>query len=194
MSQQINLLKQYRAGPSAAVVALLIVIVTALALGAAWGVKHRMLEAVRAAEKVSAAELKRVSDQLEGRLQSRSEQMAAELAALKPRAQAAEQILLLATGLGKTDGYFSFFSILARVREDGVWLTEAAVSKAGKSLKLGGQSLDKDALSRYVQRMNTAFADSGIQFTAFEMTAEPFGAVGTGAQGGSLSLSKFTIY
>jgi len=195
MSQQLNLLPQDKGGQSPAIVASLIIGAVVLTLLATWGVKHRMLEVARTDEAASAAQLKEVTAKLSERFRSRSAQLSAEIDALKPRAAAAEQVLILAAALGKSDGYSPYFSVLATVREDGVWLTGAVVSQVGKSLQLSGHSLDKDGVIRYTQRLNTAFADSGIQLTALDMTSQPFGAVGANDKSNPnpLTAIKFTL-
>lgn len=199
MSQQLNLLPQTKTRHSPATVALLILGVVVLALFAAWGVKRTMLAGARADEASSAAQLKEVSAQFEQRFRSRAAQINAEIEALKPRAAEAQQVILLAAGVGKPEGYSPYFSSLAAVREDGLWLSDVTVGQGGKSLQLSGQSLDKDAVLRYTRRLNIAFADLGVKLTTLDMTSQPFGAVGTmgmaGASGNSaqLTLIKFSL-
>ncbi len=199
MSQQLNLLPQTKTRHSPATVALLILGVVVLALLAAWGVKRSMLAGARADEAASAAQLKDVSAQFEQRFRSRAAQINAEIEALKPRAAEAQQVILLAAGVGKPEGYSPYFSSLAAVREEGLWLSDVTVGQGGKSLQLSGQSLDKDAVLRYTRRLNAAFADAGIKLTTLDMTSQPFGAAGTmgmtGASGNSapLTLIKFSL-
>jgi len=109
-------------------------------------------------------------------------------------------------GSAKPEGYSPYFSTLATVREEGVWLTGVTVKEAGKSLQLSGQALDKDALLRYTRRVDAAFANEGIRLSALEMTmqtlapAAPFAGVGVagagvaGAQGVPLHVIKFTLH
>lgn len=182
MSQQLNLLPQAKSRHSPAAVALMILGVVLLALLATWGVKRGMVAAARAAEVASAARLKEVNAQFEQRFRSRAAQINAEIDALKPRAAEAEQVILLAAGVGKPEGYSPYFSSLAAVREDGLWLSDATVGQAGKSLQVGGQSLDQAAVLRYSQKLNTVFAGSGIKLTELEMTSQllvPAGTLGT---------------
>lgn len=197
MSQQINLLPQAKGNYSPAAVALLILGVVLLALFAAWGVKRAILATARTDEAASAAQLTEVNAKLEERFRAQSTQLNAEIDALRPHAEAAGQVLALAVAIGKPEGYSPYFSSLAAVREDGVWLTGVTVSQAGKSLQLSGQSLDKDAVLRYTQRVNAAFAKAGIQLTALEMTSQPLGTagtVGTAGAGDPLTVVKFTLH
>lgn len=191
MSQQLNLLPPVKSRHSSAAVALYILGLVVLALLATWGVKRSMLASARADEAASAAQLKEVNAQFEQRFRSRSAQINAEIEALRPRAAEAEQVILLAAGVGKPEGYGFFFSSLAKIREDRLWLSEITVSKSGKSLQLAGQSLDKDAVLRYTQRLNSAFADSGIKLTTLEMTSQSLGTAGD--KSANLPVIKFSL-
>ena len=167
----------------------------AFGLFSTWGVKRSILATTRVEEAASAAQLKEVTAQLEERFRARALQLNTEITALTPRAEEAKQVLALAAAVGKVEGYSPYFSSLAMVREEGVWLTEATVSKAGKSLQLVGHSLDKDAVIRYSERLNSAFADSGVQLTLLEMSseAERTGTVGANAKVVPLNSVKFTL-
>lgn len=193
MSQQINLLPKSKSRHSPAFVALLILGFVALAIFATWGVKRSMLAGARADEAASAVQLKELTAQLDQRIRVRAAELNAEIAALKPRAEAAEQVLTLSATVGKTDGYAVYFSALAAVREDGLWLTDVVVDKAGKSLQLGGLSLDKDAVLRYTQRLNAALAASGIKLTTLEMTPQPMSSASTASKGSSSTVIKFIL-
>ncbi|NJD36055.1 MAG: hypothetical protein FIA96_14695 [Betaproteobacteria bacterium] len=196
MSQQLNLLPKAKSRYSPATMALIILGVVLLALLVSWGVKRSMLAAARAAEVASAARLKEVNAQFEQRFRSRAAQINAEIEALKPRAAEAEQVILLAAGVGKPEGYSPYFSSLAAVREDGLWLSDVTVGQAGKSLQVTGQSLDKEAVLRYSQKLNTAFASSGIKLTELEMTSQllmPAGTTPAADKGGGLTVIRFAL-
>lgn len=182
MSQQINLLPKAKSRFSPAGMALLILGVITLVLFATWGVKRTQLASVRSDEAASAAQLKEVTAQFEQRFRARAAQINAEIAALAPRAAEAEQVMLLAAGIGKPEGYSPYFSSLAAVREDGLWLSDMAVSQGGKTLQLSGSSLDKETVLRYTQRLNSGLTESGIKLTTLEMNSQPFG---TGAAAGT---------
>lgn len=197
MSQQLNLLPKAESRYNPAAVALMILGVVVLALLATWGVKRSMLAAARADEVASAARLKEVSAQFEQRFRSRAAQINAEIEALKPRAAEADQVIALAAGVGKPEGYSPYFASLAALREDGLWLSEVTVGQAGKSLQVSGQSLDKEAVLRYTQKLNTALAPTGITLTALDMTSQTLMPVGTapaGDKGGGLTVIKFSLH
>ena len=185
MSQQINLLPTAKSRFSPAGMALLILGVLTLALFATWGVKRTQLASVRSDEAASAAQLKEVTAQFEQRFRARAQKLNAEIAALTPRAAEAEQVIRLAAGVGKPEGYSPYFSSLAAVREDGLWLSDMAVSQGGKSLQLSGLSLEKDTVLRYTQRLNSGLADSGITLTTLEMSSQPFGTGGVAGTAGT---------
>ena len=196
MSQQINLLPKATSRHSPAAVALLILGVVAFALFATWGVKRTMLAGARADEAASAAQLKEVTAQFEQRFRARAAQINAEIDALRPRAAEAEAVIRLAAGVGKPEGYSTYFSSLATVREDGLWLSDMTVGAGGSSLQLSGQSLEKDTVLHYTQRLNSALAASGIKLTTLEMTSQPFGTAGVGAagiKGAPPTLIKFSL-
>lgn len=193
MSQQLNLLSTENEGLSPAVIALLVLGFVVLALLVAYGVKQAMLSSARNAEIASAAQLKEVSAQLRQKIQVREDKLNAEIAALKPKATESEQVLKLAATLGRVEGYSPYFSTLATVRESGVWVTSATVSKAGKSFKISGQSLDKDAVIRYTQRLNAALATSDIQLSSLEMTTQPLGSVRVDEKRDPATAIKFTL-
>jgi hypothetical protein len=178
MSQQLNLLPQAKARYSPAAVALMILGCVMAGLFFTWGVKRSLLATAKDGEAASAAELKTVTAQLEQRFRARAAELNAQIDGLKLRATEAQQVINLAAGVGKPEGYSFYFSSLAATREDGVWLNDVAVGQAGKSMQLGGLSLDKDAVLRYSQRLNAVFADSGIKLTNLEMTSQPLGAPG----------------
>lgn len=202
MSQQLNLLPPPSSRYSPAIVALMILGLVAFALFAAWGVKRVALAGARAEEAASAAQLKEVSAQFEKRFRARAAQINAEIEALRPRAAEAQQVMVLAAGLGRPEGYSPYFASLAAVREDGLWLNGVAVGQAGKLLQLEGRSLDKGAVLRYTQRLNAALADSGATLAALRLDVESFGNKMTGAStatvGGSgkeapLTVLKFSL-
>lgn len=192
MSQQLNLLPKAKSRYSPAIVALMILGVVVLAILATWGIKRSMLAAARADEASSAARLKEVNAQFEQRFRSRAAQINAEIEALKPRAAEAEQVIVLAAGVGKPEGYSPYFSSLAAVREDGLWLSDVTVGQAGKSLQVGGQSLDQAAVLRYSQKLNTTFAAAGVKLTALEMTSQA-GASASGRDSAALAVIKFSL-
>lgn len=197
MSQQLNLLPKDTGGISPAKLALMVMGAVVVAVFITWGTKRGMLVSVRADEAASAAQLHQISTQLEERVRTRSTELKAETDALRTRAEAAKQLLNLAATTGRAEGYAPYFAVLTTVKEEGLWLTDVAVTNAGKSLLLQGNSLDNAAVVRYSTRLNKALADTGTELTTLELSPQPVGiAANTGSGdkgGGALSMIKFTL-
>jgi len=105
----------------------------------------------------------------------------AQIGALKAQAAESQQILtLLRDGGGSSEGYSGYFTTLARVTEDGVWLTGVKIGNAGKTVTIAGRSLRQESVLRYAQRLNEKFLDYGVQFGAMELTPEAVKADGSG--------------
>lgn len=98
----------------------------------------------------------------------------AQLDAYKPLASQSQEILnLLRRNTDKgSEGYADHLTLLARISEDGLWLTSVKISNAGKTINLAGNSLRKETVLKYAQRLNEQFAPHGVRFTALEMTPE----------------------
>lgn len=191
MSQQLNLLPKAKSRYSPATVSLAIVGLVFIALLATWGVKRTLLAGARASEAASAAQLVEVTAQFEQRYRSRVVQINAEIETLKPRAAEAEQLIRLAAGVGSPQGYLPHFMALAKVREDRLWLSEMTVGQGGKALQLSGQALEKEAVLRYMERLNAAFAESGIKLTMLELTSQTI--QGGPANSAPLNVIKFSL-
>jgi hypothetical protein len=120
----------------------------------------------------------------------------AETDGIRVRAEAAKQLLSLAAATGRPEGYSPYFSLLATVKEDGLWLTEIVVTMAGKSLQLYGYSVDKATVVRYSTRLNEVLAESGIELTTLELTPQSFGGAdktNTVDKASQLNTVKFTL-
>lgn len=185
MSQQINLLVQRRDGSRLVLLALAAVGVVVVLLLAVWLVEWQQTARAQAAEAASAQQLQAAKAVLQARMQqlgSRqdADALAAEIAALKPRAEASQEVLALIQkgDLGSQQGYAHYFYGLAAIAENGVWLTGATVSNAGKSVSVTGHALRNESVMRYAQRLNAQFAQYGVQLTALELTPETFGQPG----------------
>ena len=191
MSQQLNLLPKDTDGISPAKLALIFLAVVVVVLFVTWIIKRGMLVSARADEAASAAQLHQVTTQLQERVRSRSAELKAETDALRSRAEAAKQVLSLAATTGRPEGYSPYFSLLTTVKEEGLWLTDVVVTKAGKSLQLNGNALDKAAVIRYSTRLNKALEDTGIELTTLELM--PQSLTSTDAKGSELTTIKFTL-
>lgn len=191
-SQQINLQGQKKNEldfSRAAVAALGLVLVLLLGF---WGMRLWETAAARAAEAASARQLQEANARLQTLVQQSESDLGIKIAAIKPQAEAAQNILAQAGNLGSQQGYARYFSSLAAIAEDELWLTNVAVEKAGKSVRLGGRALHKESVIRYAQQLNAFFADSGVQFTALELTPESAGKQGT--PGPQLTAVAFKLY
>ena len=196
MSQQLNLLPKDTDAISPAKLALIVLGLVVAALLVTWVIKRGMLVSARADEAASAAQLHQISTQLQERVQIRSAELKAETDALRSRAEAAQQVLNLAAETGRPEGYSPYFSLLGTVKEEGLWLTEVAVSKAGKSLQIQGNSLDKAAVVRYSTRLNTVLAETGIELTTLELTPVAIGSAASGSiddKRSAMTITKFTL-
>ena len=98
--------------------------------------------------------------------------LAAELAAVKARANDAQSFLTLLNNgeLGSIDGYAGHFAHMARSSEPGVWLTHMRIHNAGKTLELEGRSLHAESVLRYAGQVNSRIAAYGANLSSVEMT------------------------
>ncbi len=180
MSQQINLLKQRHEPMGSGLWALASAALMLVGLLAYWGVlladANRLQQSASAGKqelaRVKAAALQAVQQRQAG--DSAGAALKAELAALRPKAEAVRQLLdqVRSEGLGSPEGYASYLTTLASISEDGLWLTNVAVSNAGKGVRISGRALRNESVMRYAGRLNAAFAPHGVQFNSLEMTPE----------------------
>ena len=96
----------------------------------------------------------------------------AQINALKQQAAESQQVLNLLRSEGGSGGYSGHLTTLARIAENGVWLTGAKISNGGKTVSLAGRSLRQESVLQYAQRLNEQFSAQGVQFTAMELTPE----------------------
>jgi hypothetical protein len=96
----------------------------------------------------------------------------AQIDALKQQAAESQQLLSLLRSEGASEGYSGHLTTLARITEDGVWLTGAKISNGGKTVSITGRSLRQESVLRYAQRLNDQFSAQEVQLTAMELTPE----------------------
>ena len=178
MSQQINLLVQEQRGPLLSALRSLIglgaILLVYLAYTAyAWIGSVQLGDTVEQSNVQLAAEKATLKD-LEQKLGARPKlaDLLAQIEALRAPAEESRQIIdLLQTGGGSSrDGYSGHMTALARISEDGVWLTGISIANGGRTVRLEGRSLRADTVMRYAQRLNEQFSAYGAQFTALELT------------------------
>ena len=176
MSQQINLLVQVQRGPALSALRSLIglgaiLLVYLVYTAYAWFGSVQLGDTVEQSNAQLAAEKATLKD-LEQKLGARPKlaDLLAQIDALRAPAEESRQVIdLLRTGGGSSEGYSGHMMALARISEDGVWLTGISVVNAGKTIRLEGRSLRADAVMRYAQRLNEQFSVYGAQFTALEL-------------------------
>ncbi len=123
-----------------------------------------------AEHKAALAQFERATREIEARpADPRLEQ---EVRGLEARLAASAQIAQLARGEGLSayQGYSAYFVALARQHITGLWLTEIAVSGAGKDVSLGGRTVKAELVPHYLQRLSGEPRLAGLQFEAFEVT------------------------
>jgi hypothetical protein len=181
LSQQINLLAHEERPPILSGLRVLIgaavLIPPILAYGAyVWVASSRLASTVARNDAAIAAE-RTTMNSLTQQINNRPVpvNLSTEIDALKPLAgQSLEVLNLLRQNAGKSnEGYAVYLALLARVTEDGLWLTSVKISNSGRSVSLAGNSMRKEAVLRYVQRLNEQFAPHGVRFGALELTPEP---------------------
>lgn len=98
--------------------------------------------------------------------------LAAEITALRARATEAESIMgqYRRGELGSLEGYAGHLITLARIGEPGLWLTNVAITNAGKTVEVSGRSLEADAVLRYAGQLNRQFAGYGASVNSLELT------------------------
>ncbi|RTL34977.1 MAG: hypothetical protein EKK49_07940 [Rhodocyclaceae bacterium] len=174
MSQQINLLVMKRSGSASALATLAVLGMLLVSLLTVWGVRQSALRAAQETEAASALQLQQATATLQARTQQKG--LDAEIALLRPKAEAAQKFLAQMGELGSRQGYARYFSALTNASEEGVWLSSVTVDRAGKSVQVGGHALRKESVMRYAQRLNTLFIEDGVQFTSLELTLEAAGS------------------
>lgn len=154
--------------PALAVLGLLLLTMLGL-----WGMRQGDVAKAQQAETASSQQLAEANARLQKFMSGTG--LEAEFAALKPQAETAQKIMAQANNLGNQEGHAKYFSMLASLPESGLWLTNVAVDKSGKSVIISGRALNKESVMNYARRLNALFADSGVQFTSLELRHEAFG-------------------
>ena len=179
MSQQINLLMERREALGSALLALASVALMLVGLLAYWGVlladTNRLQQSVSAGKQELARTMAALQAEQQRQLGGHDgAALKAELAVLRPKAEAVRQLVdqLRSGALGSPKGYANYLTTLASISEDGLWLTNVAVSNAGKGVRISGRALRNESVMRYAGRLNAAFAAQGAQLNSLEMTPE----------------------
>lgn len=201
MSKQINLLARAQAAPELsalrALIGLGVMFAAFLGYAAfAWFGTARLEDTAAQSNAQLAAE-KAALRALEQKLGARPKlaDIVAQIDALKAQAGESQEILnLLRSGGGGSEGYSGHFTALARISEDGVWLTGVKIGNAGKTVSLAGRSLRHESVLRYAQRLNQQFSAYGVQFGAVELTPDVAKEGAAGTAGPALSSVAFKLF
>lgn len=182
MSQQINLLIQEREQKSTLLPSLMGIGLVLIVLLFYWGLQHIETVKIQHAAEQSAQQLNAAKNNLQALQQKmasggKAGDLDVEIAALKARSEAGQEILsLLQKGeLGSSEGYAGYLTKLVMISENDLWLTNVTISNAGKNMSIAGRALKSESVIHYAQRLNQQFSDYGVQFTSIEMTPEVFG-------------------
>lgn len=170
MSQQINLLPAppKKALASARNAALLLVIWCVLLAAQAW-LGSSAVDAAQVATDRGARELQE-RQQLLLALQAKlgaggqPNDIASQITALEPQTRVSKDLLerLKSGELGSLDGYGAQLAEFARIPQQGVWVTTATVSNAGRALRVEGHALRKEQILPYAAALNRAMRKYGI--------------------------------
>jgi hypothetical protein len=173
MTQHINLLfrKKSLAGPAVRqlLAPLLAVALVPLIL---WVWRQSDEAGARESERAAIQQLQQIRSSLATSSTQTVVNLDKEIETLKPRALAAQMMLGKLDALGRQHGYSSYFTTLAGISENGLWLNRIEISMAGKLVSISGRALDKAAVLRYAKKLNARFADLGVQFSSLDVTPE----------------------
>lgn len=97
--------------------------------------------------------------------------IAEQIAALEPRTRVSIDLLerLKRGELGSLEGYGAQLTELATVPANGVWITQAAISDAGRKIRLEGRALKKEQVLPYAHQVNAAMQKYGAQLEHVEI-------------------------
>lgn len=186
MTQQINLfnpgLKKKKSWATATTM-LVLMVVTLIALSVYGAMLNRKVRAAEDRAAVTAAEVKKIRDQLVREAaavrQEPSRALADEVARLEQAANVRQQIVsrLLGSEVGSVDGFWRYLAALARQRTPGVWLTGVSLSGVGSGdVFISGRALSPELLPQYIQVLNGEEALRGKVINEMKMaerTADP---------------------
>jgi hypothetical protein len=180
MSQQINLL-QRRAktsttpwGSLAAIVAIIVVIVM---YGSSTTSRTTKLKEQVGAGEGRVAQLRKTMQTARTAEQPRDSVAAidAELAELRPRAQAAGELVgnIRRGEVGTTEGFSKQLALLSTVAREDIWITALEISRGGKEMVVTGRALGNEQAVQYARRLNEMYEPFGVQFRSIELKPDP---------------------
>jgi hypothetical protein len=185
MTQQINLLRGKDRSAHVAAWALgtvgVVVVVLAGYFSTVVGETNRLRDAAKLREQ-QLAQVKTTIQavQAERAKQGDSAALEAEIAAMRPRAEALAQLVQqVRTGNpGAQEGFARYLQTIGNLSADGLWITNLSISKGGNAVVITGRALQNDAVMQYARRLNDAFAPHGVHFNSLELTPESVASPG----------------
>jgi hypothetical protein len=188
MTQQINLLrpKDRSAGAAAAALGAVGVVVVVLAgyFVSVLGETNRLRDAATLKNQ-QLTQVKRTIQtlQAEKAKQSDASALEAEIAALRPGAEALAKLVQLIRGgnPGAQEGFARYLQTLGSLSAEGLWISNLSVSQGGNAVVITGRALQNEAVMQYARRLNEAFGPQGVRFKTLELTPEGLAAPGAPA-------------
>jgi hypothetical protein len=179
MSQQINLLRAKRSPVGAAMWTLGGLGLLMVALLAYWqslaAETARLRQTANAgAQKLAQVKIATQSLQKQKGTPDDAAALAAEIATLRPRAEAMAKLTeaIRSGSLGGTEGFSRYFGALGAISEDSLWLTGIAVSNGGSVVSISGRALRNESVMQYSRRVNQAFEPYKVHFKSLEIIPE----------------------
>ncbi len=98
--------------------------------------------------------------------------IAEQIAALEPQTRVSRDLLarLQSGELGSLEGYGAQLTELASLPAQGVWITQAAITDAGRKLRIEGRALKKEHILPYATSLNAAMKKYGAQLDHVEIS------------------------
>jgi hypothetical protein len=188
MTQQINLLrpKDRSAGTAAAALGAVGVVVVVLAgyFVSVLGETNRLRDAATLKDQ-QLTQVKRTIQTLQAERAKQSDASAldAEIAALRPGAEAlAKLVQLVRSGNpGAQEGFARYLQTLGSLSAEGLWISNLSVAQGGNAVVITGRALQNEAVMQYARRLNEAFGPQGVRFKSLELTPEGLAAPGAPA-------------
>ena len=188
MTQQINLLRPKDRSAGIAVGALGTVGVVLVVLAGYFASVVGETTRLRDTAKLKDQQLAQVKStikavQAERAKQSDASALEAEIAAIRPRAEALAQLVnqVRAGTPGAKEGFARYLNTLGSLSAEGLWISNLSVSKGGNTVVITGRALQNEAVMQYARRLNDAFAPQGVRFKSLELTPEALAAPGAPA-------------
>lgn len=119
--------------------------------------------------------------------------IATQIAALEPQTRVSKDLLerLRSGELGSLEGYGAQLTELAMLPSQGVWITQAVITDAGRKLRIEGRALRKESVLPYAHAVNAAMKKYGAQLEHIEVSPV---RSGTDTSNAAVPVSSFKLY